>query len=223
MVFGKRAADDENRGAGSAKVARTNDRSMYDAVMRSLYTLVHSAVKSVVVLESDDDATDFINLICDAVKEQVDEFVSNVKEVPWMMERLAVPTFPQGRVEILLHDIAACLVSMMQHAGLHAMRRIDREVNECGSEAELVTLFCGYVNTAAKTYAVLQDIYEECEKPLHAFFGKQSYDGPDFNYWLRLCREMPQPDDDHEAIGLTITEFEADNKVGARGGVTRWC
>lgn len=223
VVLGKRDACDENSDPTSAKIARVNRPVVYDAVMQCLYTLVHSAVGCVVVDESDDDAADFMNVICEAVKDEVESFVSTVKEVPCTDRRLSVPTFPEGRVDTLLHDIAGCFVSMLQHAAVHAMRRIDREVDECGTQAELVALFCGYVNTAAKTYAVLQDIYEECEKPLHAFFGKQSYDGPDFNYWLRLCREMPQPDDDHEAIGRTISEFEADNKVGATGRVRVRC
>ena len=210
MALGKRAAADDE---SCAKIARTDSSPMYDAVMRSLYTLVHSAVGSVVVDEGDDDEVDFMNLICDAVKEEVEEFVSNVKEVPSTEGSLTVPTFPQGRVQALLHDIAILFVSMLQHAGLHAMRRIDREVKECGDEAERLALFCGYINTAAKTYGVLEDIYEKCKGPLRTFFGKRSYEGPDFDHWLRLCRQMPQPDDDHEAIGRTISDFEADNKV----------
>ena len=194
---------------------------MYDAVMQCLYTLVHSAISAVEVDESeDDDGTEFLNLICDAVKDKVEAYVSSIKEVPSSDCYLPVPAFPQSRVQILLHDIAGCFVTMLQHAAFQAMRRIEREVAECESDSDVLTLFRGYVTTAASTYAVLQDIYHECEAPLHTFFGKRTYDGPEFDYWLRLCREMPQPDDDHEAIGRTINEFEADNKVGARSGVT---
>lgn len=190
MAAVKRGSADTHVALSQMKIARVQQKDtgsqIHGAVMRTLYTLVRTAIMAVDV-DVDDSDLKFMHNVCKAVNEKVEKYCMRVKTVPLTETRIPVPKFPAAPVLCLLHDVAGCFVRMLQYAAFHAMKNIHQHVQQCDDGDGLLTLFCEYLKTAENTYADIHDVYEECKRPVKVFFEQRNVFEPNFDFWVCMC------------------------------------